>query len=296
MAQDPIYPDHLNWTVMKYYHVDVFSKQPYSGNGLTVFTDIPELEKSFMQTITQEMRQFESIFLREIELNTFRAFIFTMEEELDFAGHPVIGAAALLHDLYSKEEEQDTWTIHLNAKSVQVQTRRTENYYSARMNQGKAEFRNVLSKNQEKEFLGYFNLTEDDKSGDLPFQVITTGLAYLILPVKSASLAKVKVMIPDLEKKLEKINAKFFYVLDTEGLQGRTWDNFGLVEDVATGSAAGPAGAFLVKNKLAEVDKSIILKQGDFVGRPSRINIVVSKSGDIFVEGEVCKIAIGELL
>ena len=33
---------------------------------------------------------------------------------------------------------------------------------------------------------------------------------------------------------------------------GRTWDNFGLVEDIATGSAAGPVGAFLVKNKLAE--------------------------------------------
>jgi trans-2,3-dihydro-3-hydroxyanthranilate isomerase len=281
---------------MKYYHVDVFSKRPYAGNGLTIFTDIPDLEKSHMQTITQEMRQFESIFLRETESNAFRAYIFTMEEELDFAGHPVIGAAALLHDLYSKEKEQDNWTIHLNAKSVVVQTTRSENYYTARMNQGKAEFRNVLSKNQEKEFLSYFSLTEDDKSGDLPFQVITTGLAYLILPVKSDSLSKVKVTIPDLEKKLEKINAKFFYILDTEGLQGRTWDNFGLVEDIATGSAAGPVGAFLVKNKLAEVDEKIILKQGDFVCRPSQINILVSKTGDIFVEGEVCKMATGELL
>lgn len=281
---------------MKYYHVDVFSKRPYSGNGLTIFTDIPDLEKSFMQTITQEMRQFESIFLRETEPNTFRAFIFTMEEELDFAGHPVIGAAALLHDLYSKEKEKDSWTIHLNAKSVVVQTTRHENYYSARMNQGKAEFRNVLSKNQEKEYLSYFNLTEEDKSDDLPFQVITTGLAYLILPVKSPSLSKVKVMIPDLDKKLAKINAKFFYILDTEGLHGRTWDNFGLVEDIATGSAAGPVGAFLVKNKLAEPDKTIILKQGDFVGRPSQLNILVSKMGDIFVEGDVYKIAAGELL
>ena len=71
------------------------------------------------------------------------------------------------------------------------------------MNQGKAEFRNILSKNQEKEYLSYFNLTEEDKSGDLPFQVITTGLAYLILPVKSDSLSKVKVTIPDLDKNWE---------------------------------------------------------------------------------------------
>jgi PhzF family phenazine biosynthesis protein len=249
-----------------------------------------------MQTITREMRQFESIFLRETDTNTFRAYIFTMEEELDFAGHPVIGAAALLHDLFSKDKEQDSWTIHLNAKSVVVQTTRNENFYLARMNQGKAEFNNMLSKTQEKEFLSYFNLTEEDKSGDLPFQVITTGLAYLIIPVKPAALSKVRVTIQDLDKKLEKINAKFFYILDTEGLQGRTWDNFGLVEDVATGSAAGPVGAFLVKNKLAQVEKKIVLRQGDFVGRPSQMNVLVTKIGDIFVEGEVCKVATGELL
>src|SRR5882762_5344559 len=72
---------------MKYYHVDVFSNKPYSGNGLTIFTDAKPLEKSTMQTITQEMRQFESVFLHQIDSNTFRASIFTMEEELDFAGH-----------------------------------------------------------------------------------------------------------------------------------------------------------------------------------------------------------------
>jgi trans-2,3-dihydro-3-hydroxyanthranilate isomerase len=281
---------------MKYYHVDVFSSKPYSGNGLTIFMDAKGLEKSFMQTVTQEMRQFESIFLDQTDSNSFRAFIFTMEEELDFAGHPVIGAAALLHDLYSKDKEQNSWTIHLNTKSVVVRTTRNENYYSAQMNQGKAEFRTVLSKDQEKDFLGYFNLTEEDKAGNLPFQVITTGLSYLILSVKSKSLSKVKVTISDLEKKLENINAKFFYILDVEHLQGRTWDNFGLVEDIATGSAAGPVGAYLVKNNLARVDTTIMLSQGDFLGRPSKLNIVVSKDGDIFVEGDVCKIAMGELI
>src|SRR5450432_85958 len=281
---------------MKYYHLDVFSNKPYSGNGLTIFIDSKGLEKSFMQTITREMRQFESIFLRQIDSNTFRAYIFTMEEELDFAGHPVIGAAALLHDLYSGQKEQNSWTIQLNAKSILVKTVRRGNYYSAQMNQGKAEIRTVLSKDQERDFLGFFNLKEEDRADNLPLQVITTGLAYLILPVKSASLSKVRVTIPDLEEKMEKINAKFFYILDVEHLRGRTWDNFGLVEDIATGSAAGPVGAYLVKSNLAAVNTVIMLRQGDFLGRPSNINIVVSNDGDIFVEGDVCKIAIGELL
>jgi len=279
-----------------YYHVDVFSKNAFSGNGLTIFTDAEEFSKETMQTLTREMRQFESIFLYQTYINTFRASIFTMEEELDFAGHPVIGAAALLHDLYSSHKDHDSWIFQLNARNVLVKTARQGNYYSAWMNQGRAEFRTQLSPEQETEFLGYLNLNEEDKAGTLPFQVITTGLPYLILPVKTTALPKVKVTIPDLERKLEKIQAKFFYVLDVEKLQGRTWDNFGLVEDIATGSAAGPAGAFLVKNNLAVAGSEIILRQGDFLGRPSKIEVTVSTGGDIFVQGDVCKIARGEVL
>lgn len=281
---------------MNYYHVDVFSDKPYSGNGLTIFTDAKEFNKSFMQTVTQEMRQFESIFLHQIAVNTFRAYIFTMEEELDFAGHPIIGAAAILHDLYSPAKQQDNWTIQLNAKSVEVRTVKHENYYSAQMNQGKAEFGTVLSKELEKTFLNYLNLTQDDKIENLPFQVVSTGLPYLILPIKEKSLSKVKVVIADLEKKLETIGAKFFYVLDTENLQGRTWDNFGLVEDIATGSAAGPVGAYLVSNNIIKAGSEFILHQGYFLGRPSKIKTLVSSNGEIFVEGDVCKIAMGQLI
>ena len=285
---------------MKYFHVDVFSDKPYSGNGLTIFINSNPLEKSFMQTITQEMRQFESIFLNKIGIDTFRAFIFTMEEELDFAGHPIIGAAAILHDLYATEKEQYQWKIQLNSKSTLVNTIRHDKYYSAQMNQGKAEFGTILNKEREQEFLKYLNLTIEDKYGDLPLQIVTTGLPYLILPIKTKSLSKIKVTIPDLEKKLEEVNAKFFFALDIENMQGRTWDNFGLVEDIATGSAAGPVGAYLVKNKLANFNTEIIIKQGDFLSRPSKLKVIVSGSkndfGDVYVEGDVCKIAIGKLL
>ena len=284
---------------MTYYHVDVFSNKPYSGNGLTVFIG-KTFEKSWMQRITREMRQFESIFLTQMNANTFRAFIFTMEEELDFAGHPVIGAAALLHDLFSKEKKENSWTIELNAKTVIAESVKHDGFYSAKMNQGKAEFGMVLTKAQELNFLNYFSLSAEDAFENLPFQVVSTGLPYLILPVKSKSLEKVKVKIGNLEDKLQDIGAKFFFILDPEKMQGRTWDNFGLVEDIATGSAAGPAGAYLVKNKLAKPNTEMILRQGDFLGRPSQLKVFVSSHdgniGDIFVEGDVCKIAVGELL
>jgi trans-2,3-dihydro-3-hydroxyanthranilate isomerase len=285
---------------MKYYHVDVFSNKKFSGNGLTVFIGDKDLEKPTMQTLTQEMRQFESIFFYRVNSNTFRAFIFTMEEELDFAGHPVLGVAAIIHDLYSKEKEQNNWTIELNAKPVLVRTIKKDNYYSVQMNQGRPEFGVILNIKQEQEFLSYFNLPLEDKYLNLPFQVVTTGLPYLILPIKAEALSKVKVVIPDLENKLKSIGAKFFFVLDIENRQGRTWDNLGLVEDIATGSAAGPVGAYLVKNGFEKIDNEIILRQGDFLGRPSELKIRVSsvnnEINDVYVEGDVCKVAVGELL
>ena len=284
---------------MKYYHVDVFSDKKFSGNGLTIFEIEKELNKKIMQTITQEMKQFESIFYYKLNTNIYRAFIFTVEEELDFAGHPIIGLSAMLHDLYSSEKEKDSWTIELNEKSVIVETKKKEGYYSAKMNQGIPEFKEILSNEQEVEFLNYLNLELEDKFEKLPLQVISTGLPYLIIPIKTNALEKSKIIISDLENQLNKIGAKFIFILDVEKKQGRTWDNLGLVEDVATGSSAGPVGAYLVENKIEKMDNEFIIEQGHFLGRPSQIKIVVTsknnKMDDVFVEGNVCKIAKGEI-
>ncbi len=84
---------------LEYHHVDVFAREPLSGNGLIVFPDAGALTTATMQRVTQEMRQFESIFLAATpEPHRVRARVFTMEEELPFAGHPALGAACALHE------------------------------------------------------------------------------------------------------------------------------------------------------------------------------------------------------
>jgi trans-2,3-dihydro-3-hydroxyanthranilate isomerase len=74
---------------LKYHHVDAFSSKPLSGNGVTVFRLREALSTAVMQELTRGMRQFESIFvLQKARSQAVRAWVFTMEEELDFAGHP----------------------------------------------------------------------------------------------------------------------------------------------------------------------------------------------------------------
>jgi trans-2,3-dihydro-3-hydroxyanthranilate isomerase len=60
-------------------------------------------------------------------------------------------------------------------------------------------------------------------------------------------------------------------IFDPEQREGRTWDYAGPVGDVATGSAAGPAAAFLVARGLAAADEAIVMNQGRFLGRPGVI-------------------------
>ena len=149
------------------------------------------------------------------------------------------------------------------------------------------------------EFLSYLSLELSDKCENANLEVITTGLPYLIVPVKSSSLSKVKVSISNLANKLSKIGAKFFYVLDVENRKGRTWDNFGLVEDIATGSSAGPVGVYLVKNGYENFNEQIKLSQGEFLNRESELRVIVTGKNnefkDILVEGDVVEIGHGKI-
>lgn len=282
---------------LTYRHVDVFSKAPLSGNGLTVFTNCEGLSTEAMQKITQEMRQFESIFLfPTAESHRFQARIFTIEEELDFAGHPILGAAAVLHEQIANEEQKGQWIFELPKKTVFTTTLKKEKSYLATMDQGKPYFELPLELEKKSQLLKAFNLSEKDAHETLSLQVVSTGLPYLIIPVH-CQLEKAKIVTNDLSQMLEEIGAKFAYILHVSPLEGRTWDNAGRVEDIATGSAAGPVGAYLVRHGIEQPNREIILHQGRFVGRPSQIFIKVARTANempsIEVSGEVCMIANG---
>ena len=278
---------------MKCKLVDVFAKKKLSGNGLTIFYDYDLLDTHEMLTLTQEMRQFESIFVsNNLNESSVRARIFTVEEELDFAGHPIIGLAAHLHE-ESGDCNPRLWEIVLNKKSIEVKTKKTANYFYASMAQGKPEFIHTLNNDETKKALLALNLTTKNLAG-YPLEVISTGLPYLIVPIVNG-IEDAKISISNFEELLASFSAKFVYVLDITTFEGRTWDNDGSVEDIATGSAAGPTAAYLTKHKLSAFDKAISISQGRFLGRPSEIEAYVETKentvSNIWISGDVVKSA-----
>lgn len=281
---------------MYYYHVDVFSSQSLSGNGLTVIFHEEDLQSQYMQKIAQEFKQFETIFLKQTAEKCFRARIFTVEEELDFAGHPILGAVSAIHEKLYSDEKGITVKLELNKKIVQSESEKVNGYYQATMNQGIPDYLGSIEGDCKNVFLQDLNLAAKDLYHGLPMEVISTGLSYLIIPLASG-LDQVKICVNNLEEKLSKVNAKFVYVFDVDRMEGRTWDNLGAVEDVATGSAAGPVGAYLYKWNFNKLSETIIINQGSYVGRPSKLKVFVNQlTGEINVAGDVKIIAKGNLL
>ncbi|ABS33946.1 PhzF family phenazine biosynthesis protein [Clostridium botulinum] len=281
---------------MEYFHVDVFSNEILYGNGLTVVFCNEELEDNLMLKLTQEFKQFETIFVRRMDNSIFNARIFTVDEELDFAGHPILGAAATIHSNIFRNEEDIAITFQLNQKTIIVNSKKIEEYYEVQMNQGKAEFLCEVSKEKRNKYVHALNLSEENLSEEFPMEVVSTGLPYLLVPLASG-IENAKIISSKFEEMLKEVGAKFAYIFDVNYIEGRTWDNQGNVEDVATGSAAGPLGAYLYKHNIFNVGHEIIINQGRFVGRPSKIKVSMSISEkEILVSGEVAILAKGTIL
>jgi trans-2,3-dihydro-3-hydroxyanthranilate isomerase len=255
---------------LAYRHVDVFSRVPFGGNGLPVFTDAADLTAEQMLRITQEMRQFETIFLQPTDQpDTVRGRIFDLFSELPFAGHPIIGAAAVLHERSGAAGAQ-SWRFQLASKTVEVRTEVTGGAYSGWLDQGTPEFLGVIDDGDR--MAPAFNLEPRDLMDDLPMEVVSTGLRYLIVPVRPGALARARIT-RDVTELLHGVGAQFAVLLDESAVEVRHWNNDGILEDVATGSAAGTIGAYRLRHGLVGGGETFTLNQGQYTGRPSQLRV-----------------------
>jgi trans-2,3-dihydro-3-hydroxyanthranilate isomerase len=272
----------------RYHHVDVFSDAAYTGNSLAVFVDPPPLSGGQMLRVTQELRHFETIFVTTLtEPDTVRGRVFDLFGELDFAGHPVLGAAAVLHELLGTGANGE-WTFQLPARTVRVTTRRGAGYVSGVLDQGRPELITPAAPLDRELIAASVGLAGADLDPGLPPEIVSTGLRYLIVPVRAGALARARIARPDFGEFLAQRGAEFAYLLDATALEGRHWNNDGVLEDVATGSAAGCVAGYLLRHQRIREGRPASLAQGRFTGRPSRITITAYGTPD-----EVSRVTVG---
>ena len=280
--------------------VDVFTSTPYRGNSLGVFPDAGGLSATQMAQITAELRQFECIFLNPAgPQHYWRARIFDLVEELDFAGHPVIGAACVLHHQHGGDVVHGSWTLELASGALTVETeRRGAGVFSAFLPQMHAHFLSGPLSISRTQVASWFTLTSADLDPGLPLEVVSTGLRYLIVPVRNGVLGRARISHRGLDVALAEVGADYAYLLDAEAGEGRHWNNDGVVEDAATGSAAGCVAAYLHRHGLLGDGQDAELRQGRFMDRPSTIGISARRADggiQVRVGGDVVLVGSGRL-
>jgi trans-2,3-dihydro-3-hydroxyanthranilate isomerase len=195
---------------------DVFSAKALEGNSLAVFFDSGGLSDDDMQSIAREMNLSETTFIlpRDAEVERERGVrvrIFTVQEELPFAGHPTLGTAfALRGDSGAKEIVLD-----LNVGRVPVRFEDTADQPAfGEMTQIDPVFGVLHEREAVARATG---IRTEDFDPSLPIQTVSTGLPYTVTPLRSlAAIQQLPVNVSRATEYLEKTGGKFFYFVARE--------------------------------------------------------------------------------
>ncbi len=281
---------------LDYHLLDVFTNQPFGGNQLAVFANPPlDLPASTMQLIAKEMNLSEVTFVfpPADHQNDFRVRIFTPARELPMAGHPTVGTAYLLARLgmIDKISKSRSLTFEEGIGPIQVTVESDEGGIpdSALMRQPIPQFLDIY---EDREAIArMLSLRLDDLHPKAPLQVLSNGLPFLYVAVKSLDAMRRLSLRLDLWQGLlrGKPGENVFVTTTQTENPGSTAHSrmfapaLGVAEDPATGSASGSLGAYLLKYGLVDSGE-IVSEQGIEMGRPSFINIKVDRQGDKFTE------------
>ena len=257
--------------------VDVFTEEPLAGNQLCVFPEVPaDLDPATMQALAREIGFSETTFVQEAAGDRYRMRIFTPDEELPFAGHPTLGTAFVL----VREGRVTTPSIQTtDAGQVPVEIDLDAGF--GWMQQLPPVFGPIVE--DRSLVAGAIGLETQDLVDELPVRSVSTGLAHLMVPVRDgARLARAsrdERLCLEVHQRTGAASLYLFTVRGDGNVVARMFDPLlGIGEDPATGSAAGPLGAYLASRGLAGLPGSAVVAQGEAVQRPSFLHVDVQGS------------------
>lgn len=272
--------------------VNVFAQSTLAGNALCVFEDATGMDSETMQALANQFNLSETTFLLpESPEKPITVRIFTPTFEMPFAGHPTLGSAFVVRDLYAK---RDSFSLQMQAGLIPVTATGDSFQFSALP----PTWRDVP--------VSLYTLAEAigvsfDQIAAPPLWV-NTGSDQLIVELKSdegvrnakpnaAKLTQIKssqnrsmaylFCATDATDNKTKVLARFFFT-----------PNGSIAEDPGTGSAtANLGGYFIAKGKSLPIDAAII--QGEAVKRVCHLGLKVDEQKNIFVSGNVIELGRG---
>lgn len=290
-----------------FYIVDVFAEERYAGNQLAVMRQAGSLSDLEMQKIAREMNFSETTFIQKDEESRggYGVRIFTPKKEVPFAGHPTLGTAYIIQREVIKEAVKEV-ILNLKVGPIPVTfTYRGKEADILWMKQIKPRFGRTFEAQEIAPVLG---LNPDDTDGRFPIEEVSTGIPFIIVPLKTLDAVKKSgihrekyfSLIKETEAKAILLFCPETYSAQNDLNVRMFADYYGVPEDPATGSANGCLAGYLVRHRYFGIPRvNLRVEQGTEIGRPSLLLLSAEdKAGEIsiFVGGKVVLVARGELV
>jgi trans-2,3-dihydro-3-hydroxyanthranilate isomerase len=279
-------PEAGGWR--RYLVADVFTATPLEGNQLAVFPDGRSLDDDLMQRTARELNLSETVFFLPAEHHgDVRVRIFTKASELPFAGHPVLGSAFVLGQVMGAAQV----VLETGVGPVPVELERDGDRIAfGRMEQ-------PIPAAEPYEHAAELLAALGVRHSGLPVEAYRNGPRHVY--VELASEAEVAALRPD-----HRALAGLEIGVSTFAGRGLAWKArmfapfHGVPEDPATGSAAGPLAVHLARHGRISFGDEIEIRQGEEIGRPSRLYARAEGSPDrierVLVGGSAVIVARGE--
>ena len=293
-----------------YHLVDVFTDRAFGGNPLAVFLDGNGLSPALMQAIAKEFNLSETTFVLPPEdpANDFRVRIFTPADELPMAGHPTVGTTFVLAraGLIKPAAERTTLTLEEGVGPIPMAIDWENGQPSfIEMRQPLPKFGPIVE--ERAGVAEMLSLEMEAIRDDLPIQVVSCGVPFVFVPVKTLeAIRRIRFRI-DVEERL-KLPSKNIFVFTTEtefpgsNVHSRMFSpSLGVSEDPATGGATGPLGCYLVRHRVIPSTSELrcVSEQGVEMGRPSFLHIRIRHAAGeitaVHVGGSCCYMGSGQL-
>jgi trans-2,3-dihydro-3-hydroxyanthranilate isomerase len=292
---------------LTFYIVDVFAVEKYTGNQLAVFSDVADLSEVQMQRIAKEVNYSETTFITSTNIRNggYDVRIFTPKKELPFAGHPTLGTAYIIQREIIQQAVKNV-NLNLQVGQIPVSWDNTAEVGEVLwMRQNPPTFHQILDASA---LAPVLSLNLDEMDSRFPIQEVSTGIPFIIVPLKTHdSLKRIKIdknkyfeLVKHTESKEILVFCPQTYASENN-LSVRVFAEYlGVPEDPATGSANGCLAGYLVKySYFGEKSIDVRVEQGYEIGRPSLLLLKAREKGEnieVSVGGKVVMVAKGEFV
>lgn len=273
--------------------LNVFAEERLAGNPLAVFDDGRGLDDTTMQALALQFNLSETTFILPSTRATARVRIFTPTFEMPFAGHPTLGTAHVVRAL----KGGDAVTLEMRAGIIPVHARGDEWTLQANAPRTRA----VAASRED--LAAMLGLAASDIGGEPLF--VDTGSEQLVVPLATVDAVRRCRPKADLLARHGSVPlpgggaramAYVWAEVAPDGVLARFFfpKHGAVIEDPGTGSACANLGGWLVATG-ASRPRTLVVSQGDAVGRRCRLNLTVDADGGIFVSGRVIELGRGTI-